>query len=122
MKRRFGSKTSTHPKGNEIVLYIPKSSESHVEVSVPVIRVDADSVDVFIVVSALDATDVPITITLGSNKHKHTHTKYYSMDLLQHICCIRNMFSGCFVVVVVVVVKTTRILPLAHVELADAMQ
>lgn len=46
---------------------IPKSSESQVDVSVPVTlvaNVDADSVDVLIVVSAFDdATDVPITIT-----------------------------------------------------------
>lgn len=34
------------------------------DVSVPVISVDADSVDVLIVVSALDAIDVPITMTL----------------------------------------------------------
>lgn len=45
------------------MISIPKSSESHVDVSVPVINVDADSVDVFIVVSAFDVTDVPITIT-----------------------------------------------------------
>lgn len=46
--------------------FLPKSSESHVDVSVPVTfvaNVDADSVDVLIVVSAVDATDVPITIT-----------------------------------------------------------
>lgn len=46
---------------------LPKSSESHVsDVSVPVIfvaKVEADSVDVLIVVSAFDVIDVPITIT-----------------------------------------------------------
>lgn len=46
---------------------VPKSSESQVDVSVPVTfvaNVDADSVDVLIVVSAFDdAIDVPITIT-----------------------------------------------------------
>lgn len=47
-------------------VYAPKSSESQVDVSVPVTfvaSVDADSVDVLIVVSAVDVTDVPITIT-----------------------------------------------------------
>lgn len=46
---------------------LPKSSESHVsDVSVPVTfvaKVDADSVDVLIVVSAFEALDVPIKVT-----------------------------------------------------------
>lgn len=49
-----------------LVLCVPKSSESQVEVSVPVTlvaNVDADSVDVLIVVSAVEATELPITIT-----------------------------------------------------------
>lgn len=47
-------------------IYAPRSSESHVDVSVPVTfvaNVDADSVDVLIVVSAVDAIEDPITIT-----------------------------------------------------------
>lgn len=52
----------------------PKSSESQVDVSVPVTfvaNVEADSVDVLIVVSAVDATDVPITITFKQKSHKY---------------------------------------------------
>lgn len=51
------------------IVYVPRSSESHVDVSVPVTfvaNVDADSVDVLIVVSAVDAIDDPITITFTS--------------------------------------------------------
>lgn len=47
---------------------VPRSSESHVDVSVPVTfvaKVDADSVDVLMVVSAVDAIDDPITITFA---------------------------------------------------------
>lgn len=49
---------------------IPRSSESHVDVSVPVISVDADSVDVLIVVSVVDAIDVPITMTLFTQRDR----------------------------------------------------
>lgn len=53
-------------------VYLPKSRESHVsDVSVPVTlvaNVDADSVDVLIVVSTFDMTDVPITIACTSHE------------------------------------------------------
>lgn len=73
----------------------PKSSESQVDVSVPVTfvaNVEADSVDVLIVVSAVDATDVPITITF----EKKSHTFFF------------DFFSFSFIFH----------LPLAHVEIA----
>lgn len=66
------------PKRKKSVFFLPKSSESHVsDVSVPVTfvaNVDADSVDVLIVVSAVEADDAPITITFharfGSENRK----------------------------------------------------
>lgn len=55
--------------------FSPKSSESQVsDVSVPVTfvaNVDADSVDVLIVVSAVDADDAPITITFMERKFNY---------------------------------------------------
>lgn len=64
--------------------YAPKSSESHVDVSVPVTfvaNVDADSVDVLIVVSAVDAIDDPITITYICGLCKMSVEKIYLFDL-----------------------------------------
>lgn len=62
----------------KIHLYVPKSSESQVDVSVPVMfvaNVDADSVDVLIVVSAVDAIDDPITITFVGFCEAYTKMK-----------------------------------------------
>lgn len=58
---------------HNLYVYVPRSSESHVDVSVPVTfvaNVDADSVDVLIVVSAVDAIDDPITITFCGWREK----------------------------------------------------
>lgn len=67
---------------NKIENYLPKSSESQVsDVSVPVTfvaNVDADSVDVLIVVSAVDADDAPITITFTGRKFNYNIFRFFS--------------------------------------------
>lgn len=49
----------------------------------PVISVDADSVDVLIVVSALDAIDVPITMTLIEQDIRTKMTKTRIVEFLR---------------------------------------
>lgn len=66
--------------------HLPKSSESQVsDVSVPVTfvaNVDADSVDVLIVVSAVDADDAPITITFVQKENSEANKQTNKRKLL----------------------------------------